>query len=147
MGDDIGSGLSSMAVCFDFCSTNVVQLSNRNPYFYRFRCHHPFITQLIVDYYFHFSVGGGSIVWKLSQWQPVERLLAGTASGRKMERSLQFELVDKLTQVCQRHRIDPDKLEELLATFDGSEPDPGEPASDFVDAILDFFSTHMKMQE
>ena len=30
MGDDIGSGLSSMAVCFDFCSTNVVQLSNRN---------------------------------------------------------------------------------------------------------------------
>ena len=32
MGDDIGSGLSSMAVCFDFRSTNVVQLSNRNPY-------------------------------------------------------------------------------------------------------------------
>ena len=28
MGDDIGSGLSSMAVCFDFRSTNVVQLSN-----------------------------------------------------------------------------------------------------------------------
>ena len=28
MGDDIGSGLSSMAVCFDFCSTNIVQLSN-----------------------------------------------------------------------------------------------------------------------
>jgi len=25
MGDDIGSGF----VCFDFCSTNVVQLSNR----------------------------------------------------------------------------------------------------------------------
>ena len=46
-----------------------------------------------------------------------------------------------------RHRIDLDKLDELLATFDGSEPDPGEPASDFVDAILDFFSTHMKMQE
>ena len=32
MGDDIGSGLLSMSVCFDFCSTNVVQLSNRNPY-------------------------------------------------------------------------------------------------------------------
>ena len=111
-------------------------------------CHSVFFeTRGHVDYYFYFSVGGGSIVWKLSQWQPVERLLAGTASGRKMERSLQFELVDKLTQVCQRHRIDPDKLEELLATFDGSEPDPGEPASDFVDAILDFFSTHMKMQE
>ena len=46
MGDDIGSGLSSMAVCFDFRSTNVVQLSNRNPYFYWFRCHHPLITQL-----------------------------------------------------------------------------------------------------
>ena len=29
MGDDIGSGLSSMSVCFDFRSTNVVQLSNR----------------------------------------------------------------------------------------------------------------------
>ena len=27
MGDDIGSGLSSMDVCFDFLSTNVVQLS------------------------------------------------------------------------------------------------------------------------
>ena len=49
MGDDIGSGLSSMAVCFDFCSTNVVQLSNQNPYFYRFRCHHPLITQLNFD--------------------------------------------------------------------------------------------------
>ena len=46
MGDDIGLGLLSMAVCFDFCSTNVVQLSNRNPYFYRLRCHHPLITQL-----------------------------------------------------------------------------------------------------
>ena len=46
MGDDIGLGLSSMAVCFDFRSTNVVQLSNRTPYFYRFRCHHPLITQL-----------------------------------------------------------------------------------------------------
>ena len=46
MGDDIGLGLSSMAVCFDFCSTNVVQLSNRNLYFYRFGCHHPLITQL-----------------------------------------------------------------------------------------------------
>ena len=46
MGDDIGSGLSSMAVCFDFCSTNVVQLSNWNPYFYRFQCHHPLVTQL-----------------------------------------------------------------------------------------------------
>ena len=34
MGDDIGLGLSSMAVCFDFRSTNVVQLSNRNPYFF-----------------------------------------------------------------------------------------------------------------
>ena len=45
MGDDIGSGLSSMAVCFDFRST-VVQLSNQNPYFYQFRCHHPLITQL-----------------------------------------------------------------------------------------------------
>ena len=30
MGDDIGSGLSSMDICFDFRSTNVVQLSNRN---------------------------------------------------------------------------------------------------------------------
>ena len=28
MGDDIGLGLSSMAVCFDFHSTKVVQLSN-----------------------------------------------------------------------------------------------------------------------
>ena len=36
MGNDIGSGLSSTAVCSDFRSTNVVQLSNLNPYFYRF---------------------------------------------------------------------------------------------------------------
>ena len=46
MGDDICFGLSSMAICFDFRSTNVVQLSNWNPYFYRFWCHHPLITQL-----------------------------------------------------------------------------------------------------
>ena len=46
MSDDIGSGLSSMAVCFHFRPTNIVQLSNRNPYFYGFRCHHPLITQL-----------------------------------------------------------------------------------------------------
>ena len=31
MGNGIGLGLSSTAICFDFCSTNVVQLSNRNP--------------------------------------------------------------------------------------------------------------------
>ena len=30
MGDDIGSGLLSMAVCFYFRLTNVVQLSNQN---------------------------------------------------------------------------------------------------------------------
>ena len=41
MGDEIGSGLLSMAVCFDFRSINVVKLSNRNPYFYWFQCHHP----------------------------------------------------------------------------------------------------------
>ena len=46
MGDDIGSGLLSMDVCFDFCSSNIVQLSNLNLYFYLFRCHHPLITQL-----------------------------------------------------------------------------------------------------
>ena len=46
MGDDISSSLSSMAICFDFCSTNVVKLSNWNPYFYRFWCHLPLITQL-----------------------------------------------------------------------------------------------------
>ena len=45
MGDDISPGLSSMAVCFDFRST-VVQLSNQNPYFCQFRCHHPLITQI-----------------------------------------------------------------------------------------------------
>ena len=49
MGDDIGSGLLSMAVCFDFLSTNIVQLSNRNPYFYRFPCHHSLITQLRIN--------------------------------------------------------------------------------------------------
>ena len=32
MSEDIGLGLSSMAICFDFRSTNVVQLSNWNPY-------------------------------------------------------------------------------------------------------------------
>ena len=46
MGDDIGSGLLSMAVCFDFRSTNVAQLSNCNLFFYRFWCHHPLIIQL-----------------------------------------------------------------------------------------------------
>ena len=30
MDDDIGSGLLSMAICFDFRSTNVVQLSDQN---------------------------------------------------------------------------------------------------------------------
>ena len=47
--DDIGSGLWSMAVCFDFPSTNVVQLSNQNTYFYRLQCHHPLITQLTLN--------------------------------------------------------------------------------------------------
>ena len=31
---------------FWFWLTNIVQLSNQNPYFYRIRCHHPLITQL-----------------------------------------------------------------------------------------------------
>ena len=47
-GDDIGLDLSSMVICFDFRSTNVVHLSNQNPCFYQFRCHHPLITQLNV---------------------------------------------------------------------------------------------------
>jgi hypothetical protein len=46
MGDDISWGLSSVAICFDFRSTNIVQLSNQNPHLYWFPCHHPLITQL-----------------------------------------------------------------------------------------------------
>ena len=92
-------------------------------------------------------MGGGSILWKVSQWQPVEKLLSGTARGRPMDRGLQFELVDKLTEICTAHNIDPDKMDQLLATFDEEEPDPGTPGSEFVNAILDFFSTHMRMQE
>ena len=48
MGDDIGSDLLSMAVYFDFRSSNVVQVSNQNLSFYQFGCHHPLITQLSV---------------------------------------------------------------------------------------------------
>ena len=44
-----------MSVCFDFRSTNVVQLSSRNLYFYQFRCHHPVITQLRNHTYLIFS--------------------------------------------------------------------------------------------
>ena len=44
MDDDISSGLSSTAVYFDFRSTNVVQLSIRNSYFYQFGCHQPFVN-------------------------------------------------------------------------------------------------------
>lgn len=64
-----------------------------------------------------------------------------------MERSLQFELVDKLTQICTAHNIDPDQMEQLLATFDEDEPGVVGPGNEIVDAILDFFNTHMKMQE
>ena len=49
MGDDISASLLCVAVWIHFRSTNVVQLSNRNPYFYRFQCHHPLITQLSFD--------------------------------------------------------------------------------------------------
>ena len=56
MGDDIDSGLWSMAICFDFCSTNVVQFSNWNMYFYQFWCHHPLITQLRDYHRGHFLV-------------------------------------------------------------------------------------------
>ena len=56
-----------MAVCFDFRLTNVVQLRNRNPYFYRFRCHQPLLPSL------HLSIGSGSVfsgirrIWKSGQ--------------------------------------------------------------------------------
>ena len=42
-------GSVSMAVCFDICPNNVVQLSNRNWYFYQFWCHHSLKTQLSTD--------------------------------------------------------------------------------------------------
>ena len=54
MRDDIGSGLSSVVVCFDFGSTNMgssVIKTGRSegsllPYFYQFRCHYPLINYL-----------------------------------------------------------------------------------------------------
>merc|ERR1712018_355629 len=88
-------------------------------------------------------VGGGSILWKVSHWQPVEKFLLGTSTGPPMDRSMQFELVDKLTLICTESGIDPDKLDELLDTFDFDEKG----GAIFVNAVLDFFSTHMKMQE
>ena len=38
-------------ICFDFRSTNVAPLGNRNPYFYWFQCHHPLINQLRTDHW------------------------------------------------------------------------------------------------
>ena len=99
-------------------------------------------SQLYFDF-FSISVGGGSILWKVSHWQPVEKFLLGTSTGPPMDRSMQFELVDKLTLICTESGIDPDKLDELLDTFDFDEKG----GAIFVNAVLDFFSTHMKMQE
>ena len=62
----MGSGLLSMSVCINFRSTNVVQLSNRNPYFYRFWCHHPLITQLKrVCLQYLLTIYPGSTLWKM----------------------------------------------------------------------------------
>ena len=65
MSNDIGLGLLSMAVCFDFRSTNVVQLSNRNQYFYQFWCNHPLLTQLISNPFILFLGGGLGTGWRL----------------------------------------------------------------------------------
>ena len=59
MGDEIGWGMSSMVICFDFFSTNVVQLSNQKYVVYGRlttihnslslnpnRCHYPLKTYL-----------------------------------------------------------------------------------------------------
>ena len=62
-----------------------------------------------------------------------------------MDRVMQHELVDKLALVCSESGIDPDKMDDLLATFDQDER--GGPGGEFVNTILDFFSTRMKMQE
>jgi hypothetical protein len=62
-----------------------------------------------------------------------------------MEKHLQLELVDKLILVCTESGLDPDKMDDLLATFEHDER--GGPGGEFVNAILDFFNTHMKMQE
>ena len=105
-----------------------------------------FSRQLVV---FFFLVGGGSILWKVSHWQPVEKFLLGTSSGPPMDRTLQLELVDKLTLICTESGIDPDQMEELLATFDQADMEQagGTTSNLIVDTILDFFSTNMKMQE
>ena len=44
MGDEIGSGLMSMAICFDFRSTNVSIAAQ-----YWFQCNHPLIAQPNLD--------------------------------------------------------------------------------------------------
>ena len=66
-----------------------------------------------------------------------------------MDRTLQLELVDKLTLICTESGIDPDQMEELLATFDQADMEQagGTTSNLIVDTILDFFSTNMKMQE
>ena len=81
MGDDIDLGLSSMAVCFDFRSTNIVQLSNRNLYFYRFRYHHPLITQLMSKYIMRQSLLG------------TELIVINADATLKISRSVQTNLV------------------------------------------------------
>ena len=45
--------MTSVWVChlWPFDLILIVQLSNRNPYFHRFRCHHPLITQLNFNYW------------------------------------------------------------------------------------------------
>ena len=59
MNDDIGWGLPAMAICFDFRSSNVVQLSNRNSYIYLFQYHHLLITQLSFGTLYSFLDGLG----------------------------------------------------------------------------------------
>ena len=64
MGDDIDSGLSSMAVCFDFRSTNVVQLSNRMHSVSKFQIS-------FGNWFWHLIVESRSIVLEFYQQRPV----------------------------------------------------------------------------
>ena len=124
MGDDIRSG----SICFDFCSTNVVQLSNRKYVVYGRlttignslsldpnRCHYPLITYLSHTIrrlneqsfcrfvkWLEFCL----LIQKLSQWQ-IAKICKSYfifIGNYQMNNLTLFDMIFKMTALCYREK-------------------------------------------
>ncbi len=97
------------------------------------------LTTVLMGALVGLAAGAAYLLWKASLWRPAEEIIR---SG--MDRRQQSDLVAALVDLCQRNSLDPEDLEDMVASLG----DRGSKTfSQFHASLVNFFKYKLNMRE